>query len=56
MECKKSFLLLAASGGVGGYAVTKSGLFSFMLFGVFGFFLLGIVINYFELNKLKNEK
>lgn len=52
---KKSFLLLAASGGVGGYAVTQGGLFAFMLFGVFGFFLLGIVINYFELNKLKNE-
>lgn len=52
---KKSFLLLAASGGVGGYAITQSGLFSFALFGIFGFFLLGIAINYFELNKLKNE-
>lgn len=52
---KKSLLLLASSGGVGGYAITQSGVFAFILFGVFGFFLLGIAINYFELNKLKKE-
>ncbi|MDQ1338990.1 MAG: hypothetical protein QG567_139 [Campylobacterota bacterium] len=52
---KKSFLLLASSGGVGGYAVTQSGILAYMLFGVFGFFVLGIVISYLELNKLKKE-
>lgn len=52
---KKSFLLLASTGGAGSYAVTQSGMLSYILFGIFGFFVLGIVINYFELNKLKNE-
>ena len=52
---KKSFLLLASAGGVGGYAIAQSGLFSYILFGIFSFFVLGIVINYFELNNLKKE-
>ena len=52
---KKSFLLLASAGGVGGYAISQNGLFSYILFGLFGFLVLGIVINYFELNNLKNE-
>jgi hypothetical protein len=52
---KKSFLLLASSGGVGGYAISQTGLFSYILFGLFSFLVLGIVINYFELNNLKNE-
>jgi len=52
---KKSFLLLAAAGGVGGYAITQTGPLSYVLFGIFSFFVLGIVINYFELNTLKKE-
>lgn len=52
---KKSFLLLASAGGVGGYAISQAGLFAYILFGLFSFLVLGIVINYFELNNLKNE-
>ena len=52
---KKSFLLLASSGGIGGYAITQEGVFAYILFSMFGFFVLGIVINYQELNKLKNK-
>ncbi len=52
---KKSFLLLASAGGIGGYAITQAGILSYILFGIFAFFVLGIVINYFELNNLKNE-
>jgi len=52
---KKSFLLLASAGGVGGYAIAQSGLLSYTLFGIFSFFILGIVINYLELNNLKKE-
>jgi hypothetical protein len=52
---KKSFLLLASAGGIGGYAIAQSGILSYVLFGIFAFFVLGIVINYFELNNLKNE-
>lgn len=52
---KKSFLLLASAGGVGGYAISQAGLFTYILFGLFSFLVLGIVINYFELNNLKNE-
>jgi hypothetical protein len=52
---KKSFLLLASTGGVGSYAIMQDGLFSYILFGLFGFLVLGIVINYFELNNLKKE-
>jgi hypothetical protein len=52
---KKSFLLLASAGGVGGYAISQIGLFAYILFGLFSFLVLGIVINYFELNNLKNE-
>lgn len=52
---KKSFLLLASAGGIGGYAITQVGLLSYILFGIFAFFVLGIVINYLELNNLKNE-
>jgi len=52
---KKSFLLLASAGGVGGYAIAQAGVLSYVLFGMFSFFVLGIVINYFELNNLKKE-
>jgi hypothetical protein len=52
---KKSFLLLASAGGIGGYAIAQEGILSYILFGIFAFFVLGIVINYFELNNLKNE-
>ncbi len=52
---KKSFLLLASAGGVGSYAIMQDGLFNYILFGLFGFLVLGIVINYFELNNLKKE-
>lgn len=52
---KKSFLLLASAGGIGGYAITQVGILSYLLFGIFAFFVLGIVINYLELNNLKNE-
>jgi hypothetical protein len=45
--------LLAASGGSGGYAIRQDGFIQIFLFAICGFFCLGLVINYFELNKMK---
>ena len=52
---KKMIVLLAAVGGSGSYAVRQEGWIQLGLFFVFGFFVLGVVINYFELNKMKQE-
>jgi len=52
---KKMIILLAAVGGSGGYAIRQEGWIQFSLFFVFGFFVLGVVVNYFELNKIKQE-
>lgn len=42
---KKSFLLLVSAGGIGSYAITQAGILSYILFGIFAFFVFGIVIN-----------
>jgi hypothetical protein len=52
---KKVLVLLASAGGSGSYAITQSGYVSFGLYIAFGFFVFGIVVNYGELVKLKNE-
>ncbi len=52
---KKMIILLAAVGGSGSYAITQHSIFQIMLFVLFGFFSMGIVVNYFELNSIKKE-
>ena len=52
---KKMIFLLAAVGGSGGYAIKQVGVLSLLLFAVAGFFSLGLVINYFELNNMKKD-
>ena len=50
---KKMVVLLAVVGGSGSYAIREDGLLQIVLFFVAGIFSLGLVINYFELNKTK---
>ncbi len=52
---KKMIILLAAVGGSGSYAIRQDGLLSALLFGVSLVFVVGLVINYFELNKMKKD-
>jgi len=52
---KKMIILLAAVGGSGSYAIRQEGIIQMVLFFVFVFFSVGVVINYFELNKMKQE-
>jgi hypothetical protein len=52
---KKMVVLLATVGGSGSYAIRQDGFFKIMLFTVTGIFSLGLVINYFELNKKKKD-
>jgi len=52
---KKMVILLATVGGSGSYAIRQDGFFKIMLFIVTGIFSLGLVINYFELNKKKKD-
>ena len=52
---KKMVVLLAAVASSGSYAIRQEGLLSAGLFVVTGVFSLGLVINYFELNKMKQD-
>ena len=52
---KKMIILLAAVGGSGSYAIRQERIIQIVLFFVFVFFSVGVVINYFELNKMKQE-
>ena len=52
---KKMIILLAAVGGSGSYAIRQDGLFQVVLFFIFVFFSIGVVVNYFELNKMKKD-
>ncbi len=52
---KKMIILLAAVGGSGSYAIRQESVLSALLFVVAGIFSLGLVINYFELNKMKKD-
>ncbi len=52
---KKMIILLAAVGGSGSYAIRQEGIIQMVLFFVFVFFSVGVVINYLELNKMKQE-
>ncbi len=52
---KKMIILLAASGGSGSYAIRQDGLLSVISFILFSIFIMGLVINYFELNKMKKD-
>jgi preprotein translocase subunit SecG len=52
---KKIIILIAASGGSGSYAISTDGLAKVGLFLLFGFFITGIIINYFELNRVKKQ-
>ncbi len=52
---KKVIVLLAASGGSGSYAVAGSGVANIAIFLLFGFFVVGVIINYFELNDIKKQ-
>jgi len=52
---KKVIVLLAASGGSGSYAISGSGLVNIALYLIFGFFIVGVMVNYFELNDIKKQ-
>lgn len=52
---KKMIILLAAVGGSGSYAIRQDGILQVVLFFIFVFFSTGVVVNYFELNKMKKE-
>jgi len=52
---KKVIVLLAASGGSGSYAISGSGIANIALYLLFGFFVVGIMVNYFELNTIKKQ-
>ena len=52
---KKVIVLLAASGGSGSYAISGTGLANIALYLLFGFFVVGIMVNYFELNTIKKQ-
>ncbi len=52
---KKMIILLAVVGGSGSYAIRQDGVLQVVLFAIFIFFAIGVVINYFELNKMKKD-
>ena len=52
---KKLIVLLATVGGSGSYAISENGLVSLLLFVIFTIFIIGVTINYFELNRLKKD-
>jgi len=54
---KKIVILLAASGGTGSYAISVNDVLyvKIGLFLLFGFFIIGVIVNYFELNKIKKQ-
>lgn len=52
---KKSIILLAASGGSGSYAISETGWISLGLFVLFGIFVIGVIINYQEINTCKQK-
>jgi len=52
---KKLIVLLAASGGSGSYAISGRGIANIALYLPFGFFVVGVIINYFELNDIKKQ-
>ena len=52
---KKVIVLLAASGGSGSYAIAGSDATHASIFLLFGFFAVGVIINYFELNDIKKQ-
>ena len=52
---KKLIVLLATVGGSGSYALSQNGILKILLFAVFTIFIIGVAINYFELNRLKQK-
>ena len=52
---KKLVVLLASAGGSGSYAISNDGVFQILYFVIFSFFVVGIIINYLELNSLKEK-
>jgi len=52
---KKLVVLLATVGGSGSYAISEKGISQYFLFVIFTIFVVGVIVNYLELNKLKHE-
>jgi len=50
---KKMVILLATVGGSGSYAIKQDGFVQIILLALFVFFIVGVIINYLELNKYK---
>ncbi len=52
---KKMVVLLAAVGGSGSYAIRQNGFLQVILLAIFVFFIIGVIVNYLELNKNKKD-
>jgi hypothetical protein len=50
---KKMVVLLATVGGSGSYAIRQDGFLQIILLAIFVFFIIGVIVNYLELNKYK---
>ena len=50
---KKMVILLATVGGSGSYAIRQDGFLQIILLAIFVFFIIGVIVNYLELNRYK---
>jgi hypothetical protein len=55
-KSKKMVVLLAAVGGSGSYAIRQNGFLQVILLAIFVFFIIGVIVNYLELNKKDLEE
>ena len=52
---KKMVILLASAGALGSYGLNQFGVERYILMFLFGFFVVGLIFNYFSINKAKRQ-
>ena len=52
---KKMVVLLASAGGLASYGLSQTGLEKYFLMFLFGIIIVGLMFNYFSINKAKRQ-
>jgi hypothetical protein len=52
---KKMVVLLASAGALGSYGLNQSGFEKYFLMFLFGIIVIGLMFNYFSINKAKKQ-
>jgi len=52
---KKMVVLLASAGGLGSYGLSQVGFEKYFLIFLFGILIVGLMFNYFSINKAKRQ-